>query len=776
MYKPSPSHQKFLDILTEKNRPKKVASLMDEYLGDQKEYQKAVDDGFQGTYEEFLRMKSMREKAAYGGRIGFYAGGVARLAKLLSDQGKTLNEILKEISIKFKDLGGGRNGKPNSQEGVTNILKKELGEKVYKERYAPGTGLYSKQKRYDENVIKQFKELRRTKTETDIETLLGLSPTYQTKLARDLGLGKKSGSLLRSEKFKDAKNIETEIDNLIDFKKGRNENLEEIFEKVKDKEFLIGRNRFGKPSKDQIQKYISQKIMNKNQLPVDGYKQEIKKMIEDRSYVPQGMDPLSIKTEKLTNYAIPNYLKAKEELTKEIPGFKKRMETNISFRKKLKRKEKEKADPVLKIGRLATKARTKQTGRLDKLAKAGKLSDREEVINWTQTAIQKVSNDQIKKNPTKILAYFKANPDKLKMLGTRVDPATGDIYYENPNLSFLNDNPKDSSRFFEMDHNREISKGDFLLDVPENRASVPRLLNSGFKRDAEKFLESNPNPNDPKVKKILEEAKKLRVRLKPNVEKGIFKSSDFFDYGRDPVNKINDTISFWTPEFKPEYYPVKKNSLGKIKLGTFTAGGSVVVPTVGYSEDDYTQIKKELISTGQMQGAAIEDKPTKEMGLPAETIPATAAAAYKFGKPLLKAGAKIIGAPSVAGGLSLSNILDYEKPEDASVLDRLDPRNYKVQDDPDLKTAGLDLLLPEILKKAAPRGSGIMSMIGRGLANPFGRAARVFTPVGAILTTAGLAKDYYDFAKEEIARVKAMPEDERKAYNEALMDEGGLLD
>ena len=177
-----------------------------------------------------------------------------------------------------------------------------------------------------------------------------------------------------------------------------------------------------------------------------------------------------------------------------------------------------------------------------------------------------------------------------------------------------------------------------------------------------------------------------------------------------------------------------------------------------------------------MQGAAIEDKPTKEMGLPAETIPATAAAAYKFGKPLLKAGAKIIGAPSVAGGLSLSNILDYEKPEDASVLDRLDPRNYKVQDDPDLKTAGLDLLLPEILKKAAPRGSGIMSMIGRGLATPFGRAARVFTPVGAILTTAGLAKDYYDFAKEEIARVKAMPEDERKAYNEALMDEGGLLD
>ena len=32
--------------------------LMDEYLGAQKEYQKAVDNGFQGTYEEFLRYKS----------------------------------------------------------------------------------------------------------------------------------------------------------------------------------------------------------------------------------------------------------------------------------------------------------------------------------------------------------------------------------------------------------------------------------------------------------------------------------------------------------------------------------------------------------------------------------------------------------------------------------------------------------------------------------------------------------------------------------------------
>ena len=69
-----------------------------------------------------------------------------------------------------------------------------------------------------------------------------------------------------------------------------------------------------------------------------------------------------------------------------------------------------------------------------------------------------------------------------------------------------------------------------------------------------------------------------------------------------------------------------------------------------------------------------------------------------------------------------------------------------------------------------------MSMIGRGLANPFGRAARAFTPVGATLTAAGIGKDYYDFAKDEIAKVRAMDDQERFAYNEGLMDEGGLLD
>ena len=54
---------------------KKVAGLMEEYYGsDELKYQKAVKNGFQGTFEEYLQW--MRKNAAYGGRIIGKPGGL----------------------------------------------------------------------------------------------------------------------------------------------------------------------------------------------------------------------------------------------------------------------------------------------------------------------------------------------------------------------------------------------------------------------------------------------------------------------------------------------------------------------------------------------------------------------------------------------------------------------------------------------------------------------------------------------------------------------------
>ena len=65
---------------------------------------------------------------------------------------------------------------------------------------------------------------------------------------------------------------------------------------------------------------------------------------------------------------------------------------------------------------------------------------------------------------------------------------------------------------------------------------------------------------------------------------------------------------------------------------------------------------------------------------------------------------------------------------------------------------GTSLLYPELAKRTvgqiAPRGTGILSTIGRVAANPFFRAARAFTPVGAGLTAIGLGKDAYERYQE----------------------------
>jgi len=78
-----------------------------------------------------------------------------------------------------------------------------------------------------------------------------------------------------------------------------------------------------------------------------------------------------------------------------------------------------------------------------------------------------------------------------------------------------------------------------------------------------------------------------------------------------------------------------------------------------------------------------------------------------------------------------------------------------------------------IKNPALRKAAGIMTTINPKYAL---KAARVATPAGLISLGGEALYNYGKFAKNEIDRVKAMPEDERRAYNEALMDEGSMFE
>ena len=126
-----------------------------------------------------------------------------------------------------------------------------------------------------------------------------------------------------------------------------------------------------------------------------------------------------------------------------------------------------------------------------------------------------------------------------------------------------------------------------------------------------------------------------------------------------------------------------------------------------------------------------------------------------------------ISSPVPAGILSLSEVLDYKKPsEDASVFNRLDPRNYEIQEDPDVTMAGVSLLLPELAKKA-----GIRSAI----LNPF-NIGRAFTPVG-LLTILGSEgyKIYKQF--QELEKLKREDPEAYEAFRRTrVSDDLSTLD
>ena len=155
------------------------------------------------------------------------------------------------------------------------------------------------------------------------------------------------------------------------------------------------------------------------------------------------------------------------------------------------------------------------------------------------------------------------------------------------------------------------------------------------------------------------------------------------------------------------------------------------------------------LSYQALEGEATADEPgfeDEDDSILPEAAVATAAAAPlatkkgrsiygTAGKGLLKT-LQVLGQPSIAAGIA---------------ADELRKGN--------IKTGGAALLAPELAGSLAPAGRGILSTIGRVAANPFGRFARAFTPVGLATIGAGALKDVYD----EYQRREALTDEERLA-------------
>jgi hypothetical protein len=132
------------------------------------------------------------------------------------------------------------------------------------------------------------------------------------------------------------------------------------------------------------------------------------------------------------------------------------------------------------------------------------------------------------------------------------------------------------------------------------------------------------------------------------------------------------------------------------------------------------------------------------------TVPSAVAVQKAAGVPVLKALANIGKYPLKAVG-SLPGAAYFAGD---TIAERLE-EGKSIPDAVIDKEVGIELLLPEAFKRFGP-----LMM----------KAARLSTPLGLGITGAGLAKDYYNFAKDEIAKVKAMSPEERQAYNESLMN------
>ncbi len=232
---------------------------------------------------------------------------------------------------------------------------------------------------------------------------------------------------------------------------------------------------------------------------------------------------------------------------------------------------------------------------------------------------------------------------------------------------------------------------------------------------------------------------------------------------------------------------IKNVPTGKGKVAAGIAVGVLAPVLTGLGIDQV-----EAAEPGQMpQGSP--GQLSEDQGLSLQDKAALGTVAVAGAKPAwkyaLKPALKIMGSPAAGlafGGWSFVDKFNASKAEteEGKVYDAL-TEGIKLGEGEDEKEilgsqVGMKLLFPEVVKRGAKKlgvefskkgAQNALAALGRFALNPIGRAASIMTPTGLTLNAAAVAKRYYDFAKDEMERLEQMKPEERKAYNEMLMDE-----
>ena len=274
------------------------------------------------------------------------------------------------------------------------------------------------------------------------------------------------------------------------------------------------------------------------------YLDDYKNMAADPNYVPKYIKP------NLGKGMSAQQKRARAEAKNTIENFEEKFKKNVNKRKKLKRA----SDPEKRAKDLAAASERRVTRRIKKKDVA--LTDREKNINLEQRKLAKELNNPIRNNPLIVLN----DKDLMEKLSITVSK-DGDIIKVPTGLTekFLK-----KRGLFEVEHQRDIFKKGRGKNLPYNRNLIAGPYNraGGFKEMAEKFIEKNPDPSNPKVQNILKVAEDLKITIRPDVPKGIFATKALgYKQLADPIEKFKDVGEKFVSENFLENFIAKVKSI-----------------------------------------------------------------------------------------------------------------------------------------------------------------------------------------------------------------------